>query len=323
MLAVAWCAVGLTTAALAYRWRQRVLRLCVLIVGAGLALVLAVVLTGGVVPDLFASAARISVATVVLSIIAVLLVTRALPQLVSRHDRRSVALVFVVLTVMYLLVGAFLNAAAFDASRVQHLPQLRTRDEFIDWRDSPTDSGAVLLEANISDAAPELGSPYRDGVVAAYRCPTIDALRFLAPGQRLPTQYLLDFPGGPPIVAGRISSDQAWAWTSSDHNPGDCVLRRGDPVVVWGELRGGMGTGGPTSYTGLANVQKIAMGDIASFLGEYVPVAEHTERAVLALAVLNGVLAAAMAGIGLRAYRRLARVGTETPPRITWRSGPR
>jgi hypothetical protein len=204
--------------------------------------------------------------------------------------------------------------------RAQHLPQLRTRAEFIDWRDSPTDPGGVLLEARISDGMPELGSSYRDGVVAAYRCPTIGALRFPMSGQ-LPAQYLLDFPGGPPIVTGPISADQAWAWPDDD--PGDCVLRRGDPVVVWGDLQAGMGTGGPTSHTGLANIHKIAVGDIGSFLGDYVPVAEHTGRAVLALAVLNGLLAATMAGIGLRAYRRLARVGTDTPPRITWRSGPR
>lgn len=321
MLGVAWCAVALSAGVLAYRWRQRVLRLCILIVCVGIALALAVIFTGEVAPDLFASAAKISVATVVLSILAVLLVVRALPQLVSRHDRRSVALVFVALTVMYLAVGAFLDAAAHDAMRVQHLPQLRTRAEFIAWRDSPTAAGGVLLQARISDGMATLES-YRDGVVASYRCPTIGALRFSTPGQ-LPAHYLLDFPGGPPIVTGRISSDQAWAWPSREDNPGECVLRRGDPVVVWGELQAGVGTGGPTSSTGLANIQKIAVGDLRSFLGEYVPVAEHTGRAVLALAALNGVLAATMAVIGLRAYRRLARLGTDAPPRITWRSGPR
>ncbi len=322
MLAVAWCAVGLSAGVLAYRWRQRVLRLCILVGCVGIALALAVIFTGEVAPDLFARAARISVATVVLSIIAVLLVVRALPQLVSRHDRHSVAIVFMALAVMYLVVGAFLDAAAHDGMRVQHLPQLRTRAEFIDWRDSPTDPGGVLLEARVSAGTPELGSSYRDGVVASYSCPTIGRLRFPASGQ-LPDQYLLDFPGGPPIVIGPISPGQAWAWPSPDDNPGDCVLRRGDPVVVWGELQAGMGTGGPTSYTGLANIQKIAVGDIRSFLGEYVPVAEHTGRAMFALAVLNGLLAATMAGVGVRAYRRLARVGTDTPPRITWRSGPR
>ena len=84
-----------------------------------------------------------------------------------------------------------------------------------------------------------------------------------------------------------------------------------------------MGAGGPTSYTGVANVRKIAVGDIRSFIDEYVPVAERTGRAVLALAALNGLLAAVIAGIGLISYRRLARTGTDTPPKITWRSGPR
>lgn len=101
------------------------------------------------------------------------------------------------------------------------------------------------------------------------------------------------------------------------------MLRRGDPVVVWGELQGGMGAGGPTSYTGLANVQMIAVGNIRSFLHDFGPVAERTGRAVTALAALNAALAAVTVGAGVKASRRLARAGTDTPPRITWRSGSR
>lgn len=312
--AAAWCAVVLGAAVLAHRWRHRALRLCVLVVGVAVALALTVALTGEVAPHLFATAARISVATVVLSIVAVLLVVRTLPQLVSRSDRHSVVVVFAAVAAIYLAVGAFLAAAAHDGSRVQDLPQVRTRDEFIDRRDSPAQPGAVLLEARISDATAELGS----GAVASYRCPTIGPLRLPATRDQLPSRYLLDLPGGPPIVAGPIAPDQAWAWPSVG---GDCVLRRGDPVVVWGELQGGMGAGGATSHTGLANVQMIAVGDIGSFLYDFGPVVERTGRAVNALAALNAVLAAVMVGAGLRDSRRLARVGTDTPPRITWRSG--
>ncbi|GAB3230429.1 hypothetical protein [Mycolicibacterium hippocampi] len=315
-LAAAWCAVGLGAAVLAHRWRHRALRLCVLVVGVAAALALTVAVTGEVAPDLFATAAKISVATVVLSIVAVLLLVRTLPQLVSRNDRHSVVVVFAAVAAMYLAVGAFLAAAAHDGSQVQDLPQLRTRDEFIDRRDSPGPPGAVLLEARISAATAESAS----GVAASYRCPTIGWLRLPATRDQLPSRYLLELPGGPPIVAGPIAPDQAWAWPSVD---GECVLRRGDPVVVWGELQGGMGAGGPTSYTGLANVQMIAVGDIRSFLHDFGPVAERTGRAVTAAAALNAVLAAVMVGVGVRAFRRLSRFGTDTPPRITWRSASR
>lgn len=320
-LALVWSAIALIVGVLAYRWRHRMLRLCALVAGAAIALALAVVLTGPYAPDLFCSATKIFIATVLLSIVAVLLVRRSLPQLVSRHDRHSVALVFAAIVVMYLAVGGFLAVAASEALKVSGLPQVRTRDEFIGWRDSPVKPGAMLLQARISAAMPELESPQR-GVVASYRCPAIGPLRLPASGERLPVRYLLDLPGGPPVVAAGIESgDQAWAWPSP--GDGECALRRGDPVVVWGVQQPGMGAGGPTSYTGLTDVQKVAVGDIGSFLHGYVPVVERTGRAVLAWAALNGLLAAAMAGIGLRAYRRLARAGTDAPPKITWRSGPR
>ncbi len=327
-LTLAWGAIALIAGALAYRWRHRVLRLCALVVCVAMALVVAVLLTGEYAPDLFFSATKIFIATVVLSILAVLLVGRSLPQLVSKHDRHSVALVFAVIVVMYLVVGAFLAAAADDELMLANLPQVRTRDEFIDLRDSPVSPGGMLLEAGISSATAELeqeglGPPQHRGVVASYWCRAIGPLRLPASGHNLPARYLLDLPGGPPIVAGRIESgNQAWAWPSGDDS-GECVLHRGDPVVVWGDLQAGMGAGGPTSYTGVANVRKIAVGDIRSFIDEYVPVAERTGRAVLALAALNGLLAAVIAGIGLISYRRLARTGTDTPPKITWRSGPR
>lgn len=319
-LALAWGAVALSAGVLAYRWRRRVLRLCVLVVCAAAALVLTVPLTGEYAPRLLSTAATIFAATAVLSILATLLVARGLPPLVSRRDRHAVALVCGVIAAMYLAVGAFLAAGAHDEMRVRDLPQLRTRDEFIQWRDSPADTGGVLLEARVSDAMPELGAPYAPGEVASYDCPVVGSLRLPSTGHRFPPRYLLDFPGGPAVVATGIDSgDQAWAWPS----PGKCALRRGDEAVVWGNLQGGMGAGGPTSYTGVAEVRIIAVGDIRSFLDTYVPVAERTGRAVLGLAALNGALALTMAAIGVRTYRRLSRAGTDAPPRITWRTGPR
>ena len=321
-LALAWGAIALIAGWLAYRWRQRMLRLCVLAVCGGIALVGAVMVTGVYSPDVFYRATKIFAATVLLSIVAVLLTRRSLPQVVSKHDRKSVAVVFGAMAAMYLAVAGLLASAATEEWGLAHLPQVRSRGEFITVRDSPGSPAGILLEARISSAMPELGPPNHDGAVASYRCPAIGWIRMPAFDQRLPARYLLDFPGGPPVVAGGIvSGDQAWAWPGG--GSGECMLFRGDPAVVWGHLQAGMGTGGPTSYTGLADVRKIAAGDIQTFLGEYVPVAERTCRVVGALAVLNGLLAAAMAGIGLMAFRRLARTGTDAPPAITWRSGPR
>ncbi|MGB7506754.1 MAG: hypothetical protein WA965_15160 [Mycobacterium sp.] len=317
-LGLAWLAVALATGALAHRWRHNTLRLCALVVCAAAALILAVAFTGDYLPGLLSRAATIFTATTVLTIFATLLVVRGLPQLVSRHDRHAVALVCIVMAGLYLMAGAFLAAASHDETRAQGLPQLRTRDEFIRWRDSPIDPGGVLLEAKVSDAMAELGPPHDAGVVASYRCVAVGPLRWSGSGQQLPARYLLDFPGGPPVLAAGIDSgNQAWAW----HSPPECVLRRGDPVVVWGNLQIGMGGDGPTSSTGLADVRMIAAGDMRSFLDGYLPVAERTGRAVLALAALNGLLALSMVIVGIRAHRRLSR-GDETPPRITWRSTP-
>ena len=255
-------------------------------------------MTAAIDPGLFVTAAKILIATVLLSIISALLARRGLPQLVSRRDRGSVAVVCGVIAAMYVGIAGFLAAAADDRLQLAEAPQVRTRAEFIERRDAGPTPGGLLLQASIS----ERSQARPDGVVADSR--------------RLPDRYLLDLPGGPPVIATGITSDrQAWA--------GERVLRRGDPVVVWGSLQKGMGTGGPTSATGLSEVRMIAAGDITSFLTGYLPAVERTGRAVLGLAVLNLLLAAAMAAIGAATLRRLTRDGTDAPPRITWRSGPR
>lgn len=319
-LVLAWGVLASTAGLLAYRWRRRTVRLCVLVAGTVIAAWVTVAITGQYAPDLFGTAARILVATGLLTVVAVLLISRGLPQIVSRRDRHSAALVCGVLAAMYLAVGWFLWAAADEALAFNELPEVRTRDEFIELRDSSEDPGGLLLQARISAAMPELENP--PGVIASYRCPAIGAWRLPPTGGSLPARFLLELPGGPPVVAeGLHSASQAWDWPS----PGDgsCALRRGDAVVAWGVMQGGMGAGGPTSYTGLTDVQLIAAGDIESFRRDYVPVAERTSGAVLALAAVNGVLAAVMVVVGLMSHRRLSREGTDEPPKITWRSGPR
>lgn len=255
-------------------------------------------------PELSAAAAKILIATVLLSIITALLAGRALPRLVSRHDRGGVEVVCGAITVMYIAIAGFLAFAADDHMQVADAPQVRTRAEFIDRRDAGATSGGVLLQAAISERNP--ASP--DGVVAK--------------AGRLPDRYLLDLPGGPPVIAEGIRSQgQAWGWPHDA--TGEPVLRRGDPVVVWGSLQKGMGAGGPTSATGLSEVRMIAAGDITSFLAGYAPVVERTGRVVLGLAAVNLLLALAMAAVCVTTLRRLTRDGTDAPPSITWRSGPR
>ncbi len=255
-------------------------------------------------PELFAAAAKIIIATVLLSVVALLLARRALPGLVSRRDRGGVVVVCGAVTAMYVAIAGFLAFAADDHMQVADVPQVSTRAEFIDRRDAGTTAGGVLLQAAISERNPASA----DGVVATVG--------------RLPDRYLLDLPGGPPVIAEGITSEgQMWEWPRDAS--GAPVLRRGTPVVVWGSLQKGMGAGGPTSATGLSEVRMIAGGDIATFLAGYVPVVERTGRVVLGLAMLNLLLAATMAAVGLTTLRRLTRDGTDDPPRITWRSGPR
>ncbi|MDY6998411.1 MAG: hypothetical protein SW019_17560 [Actinomycetota bacterium] len=315
-LALAWAAVAGVVVVLAYRWRRRVALLCLLVAVTGPALVVAVVASGPVVPELLVRASMILVVTVVLTVLAVLLTTVGLARLVSRHDRHGAAVACGMLAAMYGAVALFLAVAAAEVAGADALPVLRDRDAFVAWRDAP--QGAVLLDGVISGLSPELDPPGE--VVAAHACLTVDGRRLPVPGHRLPERYLVDFPGGPPVVVEGIDSGtQAWNWPAAT---GECVLRRGDRVVVWGQLQAGMG-GGTTSYTGLADVRLIAAGAPGAFLDSYLPAARHTGRAVLALAALNSALAIAVVALGLRTYRRLVRTGTDAPAKITWRSGPR
>lgn len=316
MLAAAWGAIALIAAGVAYRWRRRGLALALLIVVTAAASVLAVVVTGRTAPSLIVSAAKILVGTVLLSIVAALLVRRALPSLVSRHDRTGGALICGVLACGYLAIAVFLTMSADDQLQVGELPQVRTRGEFISRRDAPVQPGGVLMQATLSDRNPASA----DGVVASLSCPAVGSFRLPAYARELPHRYLLDFPGGPPVVAAGIDSSlHTWGWPAD--GAGACVLRHGAPVVVWGVLGKTMGGGEATSQTGLVETRMIAAGDITAFLNDYVPAAHRTATAVFGWAALNAVLAGVMVVVGARTYLRLTRTGTDTPPRITWRSG--
>lgn len=321
-LALAWAATAGAAAVLAYRWRRRVLPLCLLVLATAATLGATVVLTGDVAPDLFMRAARIAVATVILSGLTVLLVVHGLPQLVSRRDRRGALVVSAMLAGMYTAVAVFLAVVADTGMRVDRVPVLHDRDDFIASRDAPHDPAGVLLPGTISEHTAALEPPH--DVVASHPCLRIGSQEFPLPGGRLPERYLVDFPGGLPIVVDGITSGtRAWDWPSRGaEGAGTCVLRRGDSVVVWGQLVQGLG-GGATSYTGLADVRVIAGGDVSAFLDHYAPAAERTARAVLGLAFLNGALAVTVAILGVRTYRRLTRTGTDAPPRITWHTGGR
>lgn len=292
------------------------------IVVVGIGLPLSAVITGPVAPDLLATAATILIATAILAIVAALLVGRGLPRLVSRHDRVGAALVCAAISALFVGVAGFLAAPAADHLHLADLPQIRTRAEFISQRDAPTAPGGVLIEGTISQSAPTLpDSPaLADDVVAWFGCPRLRPLPLPGSGGGMPQEYLLDIPGGPPVIAnGQISGRQTWGWP--DAGSGDCVLRHGTPVVVWGHLTAGMGIGRPTSRTGLSEIRMISVGNINSFLDDYGPVAERTARIVLGWAALNMLLALAMAAIGVRTFHRLSLEGTDAPRRITWRSG--
>jgi len=317
ILAAVWSAIGLASAGLIYRWRHRTIRLCAVIVFSVMALFVALVSTAEVAPRLVADAAKISVGTVVLTIIAALLIARALPRLSSRNDRGRVILICGAIAVCYVAIGAFLAAAADDQSRVGAIPQLRTREDFIAQRDAASPSGGVLMEAALSDRNPV----FDDGVVASISCPAIGTVRLPGTARRLPERYLLDFPGGPPVIAAGVESSlQTWGWPAAGGSSGECAVRRGTAVVIWADVRKGMGSQASTSQTGLADTRMIAVGDIASFIREYTPVAHRTAKAVYGLAWLNLVLGILMIAVGAGTWRRLTRTGNADHPRITWRT---
>ncbi|MFY9490746.1 MAG: hypothetical protein WAP49_07705, partial [Mycobacterium sp.] len=93
-------------------------------------------MTAAIDPGLFVTAAKILIATVLLSIISALLARRGLPQLVSRRDRGGVAVVCGVIAAMYVGIAGFLAAAADDRLQLAEAPQVRTRAEFIERRDA-------------------------------------------------------------------------------------------------------------------------------------------------------------------------------------------
>lgn len=318
--ALSWAAMAVVAAVLAFRWRRKVLIPCLLVLASAPVLILTVALTGEVASDLLVRGAKILVATVILSVLTVLLVGRGLPQLVSRRDRCGAAVACGALSAMYAAVAVLLAVVADEGMRAAGLPVLSDRADFIAWRDGLHAGEGVLLVGTVSERT--FGPDSRQDVVASHSCLAVGSRLFTMPGSRLPHRYLIDFPGGPPVVVDGIDSGtQAWNWPSGPGN-GTCVLRRGDRVVVWGALSGGMG-GGATSYTGLADVRLVAAGDVTTVLDGYVPAAERTGRAVLAWAVLNGGLSVTIAVIGGLCYRRLARSGTDAPPRIAWHTGPR
>lgn len=315
-LVAAWLAIALSAAALIYRWRQRVWRLCAVVVSTAVASVLALILTGDVAASLVAAAAKILIATTLLSIVLALLTVRGFPRLGSRRDRGGVALVCAAVAAGYLAVAVFLAIAADDRMRVGELPQLRTRAEFLAQRDAPPRPGGVLMEATLSDRNSLTG----EGAVASISCPAIGGRRLIGAAQHLPDRYLLEFPGGPPVIATGIGSSlQTWRWPPEGSGSGDCVLRQAAPVVVWGDVRKRMGGSGSTSQTGLGDTRMIAVGDIATFIRDYGPVARRTAQAVYALAALNAGLGALTIVVGATTWRRLTRYGADGPPRITWR----
>ena len=111
---------------------------------------------------------------------------------------------------------------------------------------------------------------------------------------------------------------QAWDWPASGYRIEECGLRAGDPVVFWGHPGATHATGSDKQAPAINETAVIAYGDIAAFRASFGPGAERTGRATLALAGLNGLLAVAIATVGVRAFRSLRRDGNDEPPRFTW-----
>ncbi|WP_431239724.1 hypothetical protein ACQ86B_09030 [Mycolicibacterium aichiense] len=78
-LVAAWLAIIVATAALAHRWRDKALRLCMVAIGSSVGLAVTFLLTGPSVPAIFERAAKAFGGTVIAAILSVVVVVAVLP----------------------------------------------------------------------------------------------------------------------------------------------------------------------------------------------------------------------------------------------------
>ncbi|MCB0933059.1 MAG: hypothetical protein KDB71_14340 [Mycobacterium sp.] len=322
-LAASWCVVLGAAAALAYRWRTRMLRLCAIVVGTAVVLGATFLVTGNSVAAIFEPAAKTFAGTVIVTILSVAVVVGVLPRLRSRADRWVPALLCAVLSIAYASVGMMLWRVADDGLQLATVPELRTGTGILRWRDIAPRHRiyGVLVEGRLGELPAASHQPAEAALLASYQCDRTGPFAISQVTPWLPTAFTLTLEDGSQAWAQGINSvRQAWNWPPSHYRLDECGLRTGDPVVFWGHPGATRPTGSDVRSPAIDATMVIAYGDIATFRAGFVPAAERTGRATLALAVINGLLGAAIATIGVRKFTLLRRDGTDQPPGFRWSS---
>lgn len=322
-LVTAWLAIAAATAALVYRWRHKAVRLCAVAVGAAVALAVTFLVTGPSATAIFERSAKTFGGTVIVAMMAAAIVVVVLPRLHSRADRWAAAVLCGVLVVAFTGIGLMLWRVADDGLQFANLPEVRTGDGILSWRNSAPRHRiyGVLVEGRLGRPAPG-PEPGGAALMASYQCDNIGPPAPARIQPWLPSSFTLYLADDVQAWAQGIGSvRQAWDWPASGVRIEECGLRAGDPVVFWGHPGATHSAGSDKQAPAINDTAVIAYGDIAAFRASFGPAAERTGRATLALAGLNGLLAVAIARTGVRAFRRLRREGDDQPPEFLWVSG--
>ncbi|MCF6387101.1 hypothetical protein L2K20_08960 [Mycobacterium sp. MBM] len=317
-LVVAWSTVALAAAVLLYRWRRSPWRLIAVIAGTALALAVAFLLTGDSVSYLFERAAAIFGGTVIASVFSVLVVCVVLPRLQLRANRLAAVLLCGGLATMFAAVGLMLWRIADDGLQLPGVPTVATAQEILAWRNAQPHQRiyGALVQARLTrdaggeGAASEPAAPVSSEsdriLLARIDCGRSGSGLASSAQTWLPSAFVVELADGSRAwVQGIDSVRQAWNWPRGEGRINECALYSGDPVVIWGDPGKARRLGGDAELPAVNAVRVLGYGDAEAFRGGFVPAAQRTGRATLALGVFNAVLAVWMCVIGWRQYRRL------------------
>ena len=319
-LVAAWLAIAVVAATLGYRWRDKAVRLCAVAIGTAVALAVTFLATGPSVTAIFERSAKTFAGTVIVVMVSVTIVVGALPRLRRRADRWPAALLCGALALAFSTTGMMLWRIADDGLQFATIPEIRSGAGILDWRNSAPRHRiyGVLVEGHLGEPVPgreqDVGS-----LLASYQCENVGTTVQSRIQPWLPSSFTVHLADDSQAWAQGIGSvRQAWDWPASGFRIEECGLRAGDPVVFWGHPGATHATGSDKQEPAINETAVIAYGDIAAFRASFGPGAERTGRATLALAGLNGLLALAIATVGVRAFRSLRRNGDDGPPRLIW-----
>lgn len=305
-----WSALGAVAVLLlaAGRWPWRTAAVS----GAALGCAAGIAVHGTGLSRIADSTAGLVSAGAVLAVITAV-AARWLPRrLRSRRDRWPVLGLAAIVATFFGVIAMMLWRTADDGLQLASVPEIRTRDDLVTWRDAAPGERlyGVLVQAAV--AAPGGGDAAGEtGEVASVRSVPIGPVDLPAAATGPPPVMVLEFDGHPLGSEGVTSIRQTWHWPEGP--AGRPALSVGDPVVVWADIDAA-GVPGTVPGSGLTDVRLIAHGDIETFRGAAAPLVARTAAVALGFAVFDGLLALLVALGAVLLFRRLARSGTDDPP---------